>query len=213
MTTPAYHLVETAPPGAEPLTLEETRLHLRISHDADDSLMTGLIATARMLCEQTTGMALINRDYSLWLDSWPGQDNTGWWDGVREGIRSKTPLALMLPRPPLCDVRGIYVYGAGGDADVFAAENYYVDTMRKPGRIILQDGRSPPQPARIANGIEIRYTAGFGTAPQAVPAMLRQGMKQLVAHMYENRGDAAERALELSGAGILFRPFRMMRLA
>ena len=93
MTTPAYHLVETAPPGAEPLTLEETRLHLRISHDADDSLMTGLIATARMLCEQTTGMALMNRHYSLWLDSWPGQENTPWWDGTA-AVRRKRCLCV-----------------------------------------------------------------------------------------------------------------------
>lgn len=213
MTTPAYHLVETAPPGAEPLTLEETRLHLRISHDADDSLINGLIATARMLCEQATGMALINRDYSLWLDCWPGQESTPWWDGMREGVRSRQPHPLMLPRPPLCAMKEILIYDAAGAASVFETNKYFVDTLRRPGRVVLQDGQSAPQPARIANGIEIRYTAGFGTAPQAVPAMLRQGMKQLVAHMYENRGDAAERAVELSGAGVLFRPFRMMRLA
>lgn len=213
MTTPAYHLVETAPPGAEPLTLEETRLHLRISHDAEDSLISGLITTARMLCEQVTGMALINRDYSLWLDCWPGQENLPWWDGMREGVRSRHAQAVLLPRPPLCAVKEICIYDPSGAAEIFPAERYYVDTLRRPGRIVLQDGQSTPQPARIANGIEIRYTAGFGTAPQAVPAMLRQGMKQLVAYMYENRGDAAERAVELSGAGILFRPFRMMRLA
>lgn len=213
MTTPAYHLVETTPAGAEPLTLDETRLHLRISHDAEDGLIAGLIATARMLCEQTTGMALVNRGYSLWLDAWPGTENRTWWDGMREGVRSHSPQAILLPRPPLCHVDGIYIYNAAGHADVFAPENYYTDTLRRPGRVLLQDGRSAPQAERIANGIEIRYTAGFGTAPQSVPAMLRQGMKQLVAHMYENRGDTAERALELSGAGILFRPFRMMRLA
>jgi len=213
MTTPAYHLVETTPAGAEPLTLEETRLHLRISHDADDALIAGLIATARMVCEQTTGLALVNRGYSLWLDSWPGRESRGWWDGVRDGVRSLTPQAVLLPRPPLCSVEGIYIYDTAGNAAPFAPENYYTDTLRRPGRILLQEGRATPQPQRIANGIEIRYTAGFGTTPQAVPAMLRQGMKQLAAHMYENRGDAAERALELSGAGILFRPFRMMRLA
>jgi len=213
MTTPAYHLVETTPAGAEPLTLEETRLHLRISHDADDALIAGLIATARMVCEQTTGLALVNRGYSLWLDSWPGRESRGWWDGVRDGVRSLTPQAVLLPRPPLCSVEGIYIYDTAGNAAPFAPENYYTDTLRRPGRILLQEGCAAPQPQRIANGIEIRYTAGFGTTPQAVPAMLRQGMKQLAAHMYENRGDAAERALELSGAGILFRPFRMMRLA
>jgi uncharacterized phiE125 gp8 family phage protein len=213
MTTPAYHLVETAPAGAEPLTLEETRLHLRIGHDAEDPLITGLIATARMMCEQATGLALINRGYSLWLDSWPGRESRVWWDGVREGVRSTVPQAVLLPRPPLCSVEGVYVYDAAGQAALFAPENYYTDTLRRPGRLLLLDGIAAPQPQRIANGIEIRYTAGFGMAPQAVPAMLRQGMKQLAAHMYENRGDTAERALELSGAGILFRPFRMMRLA
>lgn len=213
MTTPAYHLVETAPAGAEPLTLEEARLHLRAGHSSDDPLITGLIATARLLCEQVTGLSLINRDYSLWLDRWPGSDSLPWWDGLREGVRSRKPQALLLPRPPLCAVSGIYIYSAAGDAAVFDSNAYYVDTVRKPGRIVLQDSQSAPEPERIANGIEIRYTAGFGTTPQDVPAMLRQGMKQLVAHMYENRGDAAERALELSGAGVLFRPFRMMRLA
>lgn len=213
MTTPAYHLVETLPAGAEPLTLEETRLHLRISHDAEDALIAGLIATARMACEQATGLSLINRGYSLWLDGWPGQESRGWWDGMREGVRSVVPQAVLLPRPPLCSVEGIYIYDAAGTPAVFPPAHYYADTLRRPGRVLLQTGIAAPQPARIANGIEIRYTAGFGTAPQAVPAMLRQGMKQLVAYLYENRGDAPERALELSGAGILFRPFRMMRLA
>lgn len=213
MTTPAYHLEETAPAGAEPLTLEETRLHLRIGHDAEDALVAGLIATARMICEQTTGLALITRGYSLWLDSWPGRESRVWWDGMREGVRGASPQALLLPRPPLCAVEGIYVYDAAGHATPFAPENYHADTLRRPGRIVLQEGRSAPQPQRIVSGIEIRYTAGYGAAAGTVPAMLRQGMKQLVAHMYENRGDTAERALELSGAGILFRPFRMMRLA
>lgn len=213
MTTPAYHLVETVPAGAEPLTLEETRLHLRVSHDAEDALIAGLIATARMACEQMTGLALINRGYSLWLDCWPGSENGGWWDGVRDGVRSSVPKAIMLPRPPLCAVEGIYIYSAANTSALFDPTHYYADTLRRPGRILLQNGAAAPAPERAANGIEIRYTAGFGMTPQAVPAMLRQGMKQMVAYMYENRGDAPERALELSGAGILFRPFRMMRLA
>lgn len=64
--------------------------------------------------------------------------------------------------------------------------------------------------------VNVKFGGNFGINPLRIfkyPAMLRQGMKQLVAYLYENRGDAPERALELSGAGILFRPFRMMRLA
>jgi hypothetical protein len=63
-----------------------------------------------------------------------------------------------------------------------------------------------------ANGVEICFTAGYGKNPEDVPAALRQGMRLIVAHLYEHRGEDPESALEASGAGALFRPFRAMRL-
>jgi len=213
MTRPAYHLIETAPPGAEPVTLEEVKLHLRITHDHEDALLASLIMTARLICEADTGLALITRGYSLWLDSWPAAPQREWWDGVRDGIAAAAGEVVFLPRPPLLAVSTILIYADNGTSAVFAAENYHTDTIRKPGRIVLRQGANAPVPGRNINGIEIRYTAGFGATPHSIPAPLRQGMLQMIAHLYRQRGDAPETALHASGAAALFRPFQQMRLA
>lgn len=39
---------------------------------------------------------------------------------------------------------------------------------------------TPPLPGRTLNGIEIEFTAGFGEAPEDVPANLREGMKEIL---------------------------------
>ena len=44
-----------------------------------------------------------------------------------------------------------------------------------------------PAPKRIANGIEIAFTAGYGEAVADVPAPIRQAVLLLVAHWYEHR--------------------------
>jgi len=200
MTRSAYHLIETAPPGAEPLTLEDTKLHLRLTHDADDNLLTSLIMTARMICEADTGLALVTRGYSLWLDRWPQTRDTAWWDGLREGAQVSQADTVILPRPPLVSVSGIYLYDDAGQETTLGAEAYHVDTIAKPGRLVLRQHVPPPVALRSVNGIEIRYFSGFGATPQSVPAPLRQGMKQMIAHLYAARGDAPETALHTSGA-------------
>ena len=213
MSRPAYHLIEAAPPGAEPLTLEEVKLHVRITHDHEDTLLTSLIMTARMICEADTGLALITRSYSLWLDAWPVTTRRDWWDGVREGADTGDSDTLLLPRPPLIAVNSILIYADNGTSAPLDANSYHTDTIRKPGRIVLRSGISAPAAGRSVNGIEIRYTAGFGATPQSIPAPLRQGMLQMIAHLYRQRGDAPETALHTSGAAALFQPFRLVRFA
>lgn len=186
------NLIETTPPAAEPLTLEDAKAHLRITHDADDDVINALIRAARAMCESDTGLALITRGYSLYLDAWE--------DGI-----------ISLPRPPLVGVSGVNVYDAEGNAAVFPAASYTVDTAGRPGRVALTV--APPLPGRSLSGIEIEFTAGFGDTPEDVPQNLREGMKRLVAYLYMNRGDAEEEAVLHSGAALLFRPFRVLRVS
>jgi hypothetical protein len=211
----ANGLVETAPPGAEPLTLDDAKLHLRVTHDGEDALIATLVTAARVMCEDATGLALITRGYSLFLDRWPAHGKTRWWDGLREGADLRDADALLLPRPPLAAVECIRTIDDSGSPTVYDAQNYAVDTVQRPGRIVLKDSALPPQPGRAVNGIEIRYQAGFGATPQSVPPILRQGMRQIVAFLFENRGDAAAQtqALAASGASLLFQSYKSLRLS
>ncbi|MFH1158057.1 MAG: head-tail connector protein [Pseudomonadota bacterium] len=213
MSHPIYRLTETTPPASEPLTLAEIKTFLRIDYSNDDVLVTDLISSARQLCESATGRSLITRSYSLFLDLWPDASITEWWDGVREGADVGDKMRrLPLPKPPLLSVTLIKVFAADNTSADFPSVNYYVDTAGIPGRIVLTQGAAAPSPGRAANGIEIQFTAGYGAAAQNVPALLRQGMKQVIAHLYEHRGDSADQALLASGASVIFQSYRVMSL-
>jgi len=189
-----YRLVETTPPAAEPLVLSDVKEFLRIDHSSDDALVNGLISAARQVCETATGRSLITRSYSLYLDEWAGE-------------------VFLLPKPPLLSIVQVKVYAADNTSAVFASANYYVDTAGTPGRLVLTEGAVVPTPGRVANGIEIQYTAGYGAAASNVPPLLKQGMKQMIAYLYEHRGDSPDQAAQASGAAAVFKPYALMSLS
>lgn len=179
-------------PETERVSLEDAKAHLRINHDADDEVIAALIKTARQICEEYTGLALITRDCRLYLDQWPKH-------------------TLSLPKPPLVNVAAVNVYDADGVPSEFPAAHYAVDTAGRPGRVEMTG--TPPWPGQALSGIEIEFSAGFGDSEDDVPSSLREGIKRLVAHLYMNRGDVGETAVRNAGAAPLFAPHRRMRLS
>jgi uncharacterized phiE125 gp8 family phage protein len=71
-----------------------------------------------------------------------------------------------------------------------------------------------PAPGRLAAGIEIEVTVGYGDSAPDVPEPLRQAIRLLLAHWYENRGlSAAGGAAVLPAtAAALIAPYRMLSL-
>jgi len=213
------------PPAVEPVTLDEAKAQARVDTNVDDALLTGLIVAARQWAESYTGRAFINQSWQMWLDL--GSTALGaWWDGMREGsISSLNEINyITLPRPPLASVTSVTFYDNSDNATVWAASNYFVDTMREPGRLALRMGAVWPVPGRLTNGIGIQYVAGYGNDASDVPDVIRLAIRQLVAHWYEHRGEAAT-AASARGAIImptvpvplviqaLLDPYRIRRLA
>lgn len=213
-------LVTTQPPAVEPLTLAEAKAHLRLELADDDALVTALIQTAREACERYTGRALVERTLTLFLDAWPAAEATlheGWREGalIERGRRW-----IALPRPPLRAVESVTLYDDADQGAAWPADGYFVDTASEPGRLVVRSGVALPGGTRAANGIEILYRAGYPpddsgspSDPRAgIPQALRDGMKRLVAQLYEARGETAEQASGPSGAEALWAPFRVLRL-
>ena len=180
----------TNPPLAEPVTLAEAKAHLRVDNDAEDALLTALIAAARRQVEAMTGLALMEQGWSFFADDWPA---TG---------------AFALPLHPLIAVEELKVHGEEGDPAAIDPSHYYVDRWARPARLILRE-RNWPKPGRIANGIEIEAALGFGDEPDDVPEDLREAIVRLVAHWHERRGDEQGRPL---GFDTLLAPYRAVRL-
>ena len=163
-------LVLTSGPAVEPVTLAEAKAHLRVDGSAEDTLIASLIVTSRLHVEAAAGLALVTQSWSWYLDAWPRGH------------------ALKLPLRPVQSVAAVRLYDETGAATTLDPATYFLDGAAAPPRLVRQRRALPwPQPARIANGIEIAFTAGFGPAPADVPAPIRQAILLLIAHWHEHR--------------------------
>ncbi len=217
-------LILTVPPPVEPVTLAEAKGFLRVDIGNDDALIAALVTAARGACERFTGRALVTQTWTLFRDDWPG--TAGAVNGVLDGARSGPFVtgrgaAIEIPRPPLLSVVHVKTYDDADTATVWPASNYLVDTASEPGRLIARTGAVLPETTRAAAGIEIRFVAGYAPDESASPSDLAgnipgdvvEGIRRLVAYLYENRGECgADEGAALSGATLLWRPYRIMRI-
>lgn len=187
-------LLRTVAPEAEPVTLADARLNLRIEHDSEDALLEGLIRAAREEVEAACGLALIDQSWRLVLDRMPRSSR------------------VLLRRHPVREILSVTVYDRDGAAAVIDPAQYQLDAHARPARLHFADG---PAPGLALNGIEIDFTAGFGEAGTDVPDLLKRAMLLLVAHWYEFRAHFAPSAQPVSfppGYERLIAPWRARRL-
>ena len=183
-------------PALEPVTLADAKAHLRLDTDDDNQLLTAAIVAARVHVEALTRRLLIEQSWRVYLDQWP-----------RKRIVRLTPA-------PLISVDVVTVYDAEGDPTVVSEDDYEVDTVAVPGRLVLS-GTAPVVVGKAVNGIEIDVTAGYGPSSVDVPAPLRQAIMMLVAHWYEHRGAVGHDmagAIPPLGFDALIAPYRILSL-
>ncbi|HZT26086.1 MAG TPA: head-tail connector protein [Pseudolabrys sp.] len=184
----------TAPP-VEPLSLDETRAFLRVDTTDDDAVIAALIAGARIHVEVATRRALITQTWRLAFDAWPA-------DG-----------RLQVLPAPLQSLAAARVYDSGNVAQPLDLQGFVPDLGASA---LLFAPWAVPAPGRGAAGIELDVVCGYGGAAADVPEPLRQAIRLLVAHWYENRGvvaaAAAQPATLPQGLAALLAPYRMLSL-
>ncbi len=173
--------IVTSPPAVTPVSLDEIKQQLAIDTGDFDTRLTGLILAATNHVENLTGRSLITRSYRAFRNWWPQDNRTG---AVMRYIQ--------LERGPLISVSALTIYDDADNATVFSTTGYYVDTSSVIGRIVLRRGvvwPMFPTALRVANGIQIDWTAGFGPNPTDVPDEYRLAIRMVVGAMNEQRGD------------------------
>ena len=130
----------TIAPTHEPVSLDETKRHLRVTDTDSDTLIKTLIASARRWCEQFQNKAWLYQTIEVKLDRF---SNT-----------------IALPAPPLIGVDSITYIDIDGVEQTLATTVYDVDTTSEPGRVTLAYNQSWPSVRSQHHAITITIKAG-----------------------------------------------------
>jgi uncharacterized phiE125 gp8 family phage protein len=183
------------PPAVLPVPLQMAKDHARVAHLEEDHMIEGYIAAATERldgAEGYLGRALITQVWELTLDHFP--------------------LRLRLPLPPCQSIDAIsYITPDGATEDLDPASYTATGLGGVSGATILFATGKPATASR-PDAVAIRFTAGFGSTPAAVPAPIRTAILNRVVTMYDNResvviGESA-RVMPL-GEDDLITPYRV----
>lgn len=159
----------TVAPVAEPISLDEAKAHLRVTHNLEDALIAALIKAAREWAEGYQNRAYITQTWELWLDEFPRADY------------------IPIPQPPLKSVTSVKYYDTANTEATMAATDYFVDAKSEPGRLVLAYGSSwPSTTLRPANGVCITFVAGYGDAAD-IPQAQKAAMLLAIGTWYSKR--------------------------
>lgn len=160
-------------PSVEPITLTETKQHLRVDIDTDDAYITSLITAAREYCEDYLDRTLIHTQWQMKMDNFPHE--------------------IGVPRPPMVSsgtataLTVTYVEDSAGGTATLSASQYRADRDSTPGAIRPLYGGSWPSHLSDENSVTVTWWGGYGPSATDVPRIIRHACLMLVATWYERR--------------------------
>lgn len=181
--TPAPH---------QPVTLAELKHHLRIEQDdlTEDAGLWVTLQAATEAAEIETNRKLVTTTLDGYFDAFPDRDYLELWGGRLQSITSLK-----------------YTDSAGSET-TWDAANYFADTASEPGRLHLAYGASwPSETLKPANGIVVRYVAGYGRGDQ-VPVLIKACIKLIAGDLWEHR----ENTLASPGLGSVTIPYHARKI-
>jgi uncharacterized phiE125 gp8 family phage protein len=146
-------------PAVEPVLVVEAKAHLKLDGEEEDTLIGAMIAAARVSVEAETRRALIAQSWRAFVDEWP-----------EEGV--------FLPLAPALSVEAVRAIDVNDEPTELGEDEYEFD---------IADGSVTIDPVAGAVSYEIDFTAGYGLSGIDVPQPLRQAIRLLVTHWFENR--------------------------
>ena len=181
------------PPAEEPVSLPEAKAYLRIDHDADDAVISAMIAASRRYAEQWLARVFVTQTLEYALAGWPGASTGGYWNrSVREAGSGPGWLpgaacdAVALPRPPLQSVGTLEFLD---DSGTWQTITEFQVGKGDPARLTPSINGAWPSPnAQAVESVRVTFVAGYGSAAD-VPPTIKAAILLWVAYLYENRGE------------------------
>ena len=190
--------LQTQKPGAEPISVAEVKLHIRVDQSDEDTLMAMIITAARQHAEQITARSFMTQKWAYILD--------GFYDGSGQTIR--------LEKGPVNSVDSITYIDMAGVLQTMPPTDYAVDYTGPLTRITPKFGKIWPITLPQMATVIINFTAGYGDATQ-VPEGLKSWIKLRCGTLYENREDVliGQRftVVDLNFVDTLLDPYRILR--
>ena len=155
----------TTPPIVEPVTLQQTKDHLRVDDDMEDALISELIKTAREHCEVFTNRPLITQSWTYYGECFYGDIEL---------------------KPNLQSVESVKYIDNNGIQQEVDVNGYMYDRVAVIGMIFSSYNMPWPYARNIKNSIEIEFICGYGLADD-VPSSIKSAMLLLIGHWYVNR--------------------------
>jgi hypothetical protein len=160
----------TVAPSQEPVFLADLKDFLRIDigDTSNDSLLTTLLSSARVWCEQYTRRRFVSQTINYLQDFFPGLSQYG---GYPPGLITGSGdhffyqrLAFHLPYSPVQSVTSVSFTSQNGDVTTLDPATYITDLISNPARITPLFGQTWPPLQFTPNAVSVIYQAGYTQA-------------------------------------------------
>lgn len=160
-----YKLITAPTDTAITLAEAKAQLNIETAFTDDDTLITDCIKAATAYIEGIIQGPVVTQTWELQLTDFAG--------------------IIELKKTPVASITSVSYYDASNADQVVSNTNYQTDLSSVPARIIFNDSYSIPTPYDRFDAVRVRFVCGVAQA--AVPFNIKQVVKLLVAHFYENR--------------------------
>lgn len=165
-------LKRTQKPSDVPVTLADIKADLRIQHAAEDELLHSLISAAADFLDAPNGAigkALISQEWEVSVPCFDRHER------------------IELPITPVMDLLSVQYYDADNNSQTMDVADFYLLGSEDWAYIEAKPDVTVPGVYDRADAITVTFKAGFGANESAVPGSIKQAMRLMVAHWYENR--------------------------
>jgi uncharacterized phiE125 gp8 family phage protein len=187
-----------------PITLAEAKLHLRVDHTTEDTLIEALLDAAIEHAERFTGLTISPRLREVAFDAFP--------DSADDGMELGTW--------PVHDAEISYTLD-GAEVTMSASSETVIelqlDTYVRPAVV---SATSWPSADARPSAVRVAFNAGFQSATDStsepillpLPPGIRAAVLLMVGHLYANREASVDKSFAELPLGIdaLLRPHRML---